>query len=53
MSFWYNGVLMGTVCRAGLYYTVYPQHAAQPVGSLCPVRNPAGYIIATGNVTDE
>ena len=52
---WYapNGVLMGNVCRNGAYYTVYPVSMGQPVGSLCPVRDGNGVIIATGVVTNE
>lgn len=52
-TFFYNGVLMGTVCRMGYYYTVYPTHMAQPVGTYCPVRNGYGQIIGTGTVTSE
>jgi hypothetical protein len=52
-TFFYNGVLMGTVCRSGAYYTVYPVSMAQPVGSPCPVRDPYGYIIGSGVVTTE
>jgi hypothetical protein len=44
-TFWYSGVLMGTVCRNGAYFTVYPGFAAQPVGSSCPVRDNAGNIM--------
>lgn len=53
VTFFVNGVLMGTVCRNGLYYTAYQVHAAQPVGSVCPVRDPYGVIIMTGVVTAE
>lgn len=53
VPFWYNGVLMGTVCRAGLYYTVYPAVYAQPVGTSCPVRDNFGNIIGYGVVTNE
>lgn len=53
VTFWYNGVLMGTVCRNGPYYTAYPVAMAQPVGSACPVRDPYGTIIMTGVVTNE
>lgn len=52
-TFFYNGVLMGTVCRSGPYYTVYPINMAQPVGSTCPVRDAYGYTIAIGVVTNE
>lgn len=52
-TFFYNGVLMGTVCRDGLYYTVYPIQMAQPVGTSCPVRNTNGFIVGTGVVTTE
>lgn len=52
-TFWYDGVLMGTVCRNGPWYTVYPNSMAQPVGSQCPVRSPAGYVIGVGIVTSE
>lgn len=50
---WVNGTLYGNVCRAGLYYTVYPVSASQPVGSFCPVRDGLGNIILTGTVTNE
>jgi hypothetical protein len=53
MTFFYNGVLMGTVCRNGPYYTAYPVHMAQPVGTACPVRDINGFIIGTGVVTNE
>lgn len=53
VTFYHYGTLYGTVCRAGLYFTVYPVQAAQPVGSFCPVRDPYGYVIATGRVTAE
>lgn len=53
MTFWYNGTLMGTVCRNGPYYTAYPQYMAQPVGTNCPVRDPAGVVIGAGVVTSE
>ena len=52
-TFWFNGVLMGTVCRSGAYYTVYPRHMAQPVGTTCPVRDYTGSIISYGVVTQE
>lgn len=54
VTFWYNGVLMGTVCRMGGFYTSYPVAMAQPVGTACPVRNVYnGAIIGYGVVTDE
>lgn len=53
VTFMQYGVLMGTVCRSGPYYTVYPVHMAQPVGSSCPVRDPYGYTIGYGYVTAE
>lgn len=53
VTWWVNGVLYGNVCRNGAFYTVYPINMGQPVGSLCPVRNNAGYIIGQGIVTDE
>lgn len=52
-TWWVNGVLFGNVCRAGAYYTVYPLHNGQPVGTSCPVRDPYGYVIAQGVVTTE
>ena len=52
-TFFYNGVLMGTVCRYGYYYTIYPASMAQPVGTYCPVRNAYGQIVGTGTVTSE
>ena len=52
-TFWYNGILMGTVCRNGAYYTSYPRRMAQPVGSSCPVRDPYGNPVVWGVVTDE
>lgn len=53
MTFWQGGVLMGTVCRSGLFWTAYPVSMAQPVGSSCPVRDSYGYIIGQGVVTNE
>ena len=51
---WYvGGVLFGNVCRSGAYYTVYPIQNGQPVGSVCPVRDGYGIIIAVGTVTNE
>jgi hypothetical protein len=53
---WYvGGVLFGNVCRTadGLYYTIYPIANGQPIGTSCPVRNPAGVVIAYGVVTAE
>ncbi len=50
---WINGVLYGNVCRNGLYYTVYPAHMAQPVGTTCPVRDSYGSIIGYGTVSNE
>jgi hypothetical protein len=51
---WYvNGVLYGNVCRSGIYYTVYPYSAAQPVGTSCPIRNGYGYIVGYGFVSNE
>ena len=51
---WYvNGVLMGNVCRNGVYYTVYPYSMAQPVGTSCPIRNGYGNIVGYGYVSNE
>ena len=52
-TWWVGGVLYGNVCRNGYYYTVYPTHMGQPVGTTCPVRDNNGYIIGTGVVTNE
>jgi hypothetical protein len=52
-TFFSGGTLMGTVCRAGYYYTVYPAYNAQPVGTSCPVRDNFGRVVAWGIVTDE
>ena len=52
-TFFHNGILMGTVCRNGAYWTSYPQQYAQPVGTSCPVRNNNGVIIGYGVVTEE
>jgi uncharacterized membrane protein len=52
-TFLVNGVWYGTVCRSGVYYTVYPSHMAQAVGTVCPVRDAFGYVIAYGIVTNE
>lgn len=53
-TFFYNGLLYGTVCRLGGYYTVYYAHQAQPVGTRCPVVNPYnGAFIGYGFVTAE
>lgn len=53
LTFWVNGVLMGTVCRNGPYFTAYPTSMAQPVGTACPIRDGYGTIIGTGVVTTE
>jgi hypothetical protein len=53
VTFWSNGVLMGTVCRNGIYYTVYPTYMAQAVGTVCPMRDPYGAIVGYGYVTAE
>lgn len=52
-TWWVNGVLFGNVCRSGLYYTVYPIHMGQPVGTICPVRDAFGNIIMQGIVSNE
>lgn len=52
-TFVLDGVLMGTVCRYGPYFTRYPSVDAQPVGSACPIRDNFGDIIGRGVVTDE
>jgi hypothetical protein len=52
-TFYINGLWYGTVCRSGYYYTVYPSHMAQPVGTTCPVRDVYGNIIGYGVVTSE
>jgi hypothetical protein len=53
VTFWHNGVLMGTVCRNGPFFTVYPFHMAQPVGTSCPIRDGFGNIVGVGVVTAE
>ena len=53
-STWYvGGVWFGNICRSGGYYTVYPRHMGQPVGTTCPVRDSYGNVVGTGVVTDE
>jgi hypothetical protein len=52
-TWWQYGVLYGNVCRSGIYFTVYPLANGQPVGSVCPVRDGYGNIIAQGVVTNE
>ena len=52
-TFWHNGVLMGTICRNGIYFASYPIHMAQPVGTACPIRDAYGTVIGTGVVTAE
>ena len=52
-TWWYNGVLYGNVCRNGYYYTVYPRHQAQPVGSNCLIRNNYGNVVGEGIVSNE
>jgi hypothetical protein len=47
-----NGIL-GTVCRNGIYFTVYPSYMAQPVGTSCPIRDNFGNVIGSGVVTNE
>lgn len=34
-TWFYGGVLVGNVCRAGAFYWVYPISYAQPVGTSC------------------
>jgi len=51
---WYvNGVLVGNICRNGVYYTVYPYSMAQAVGTSCPLRNGYGQIVGWGYVSNE
>lgn len=51
---WFNyGVLYGTVCRNGIYFTVYPPSMAQPVGTTCPIRDSYGNVMGYGIVTNE
>lgn len=52
-TWWVNGVLFGNVCRNGIYYTVYPIHMGQPVGTVCPIRDNNGFIIGQGIVSAE
>jgi hypothetical protein len=52
-TFYVNGILFGTVCRDGAYYTVYPSNMAQPVGTTCPIRDAYGNIIGQGMVSYE
>lgn len=47
------GTLYGNICRKGYFYTVYPLHMGQPVGTSCPVRDNMGTIIGFGVVTAE
>lgn len=52
-TWWVGSVLYGNVCRAGGWYTVYPTHMGQPVGTSCPVRDGNGVIIGYGFVSAE
>ncbi len=52
-TFMYYGTLMGTVCRDGNFYTTYPRSMAQPVGTVCPVRDGYGNVMGYGVVTTE
>ena len=52
-TFTVNGVWYGTICRSGIYYTSYPAQMAQPVGTICPIRDAYGNVIGTGQVTVE
>ena len=52
-TWWVNGVLYGNICRNGIYYTVYPLHMGQPVGSMCPLRDNYGNIVMWGRVSNE
>lgn len=49
-TFYYGGVLMGTVCSNGTYSTSYPASMAQPVGSACPLRDGFNNVIGYGTV---
>lgn len=48
-----GGVLYGNVCRSGAFFYVYPPQMAQPVGSVCPLRDGFGNIYAWGTVSAE
>ena len=48
-----NGMLYGTICRAGALFTAYPVGMAQPVGTLCPIRDAYGFLLTYGRVTAE
>jgi len=52
-SFVQNGVLMGTVCRNGSQFTVYPVNQAQPVGQSCQITDTNGNFVAWGVITGE
>jgi hypothetical protein len=52
-SFVQNGVLMGTVCRNGSQFTVYPISQAQPVGRSCQVTDANGNFLIWGVITGE
>lgn len=52
-TFMLHGVWYGTVCRNGIYFTAYPRHMAQPVGTACPIRDNFGTIIGYGSVSAE
>lgn len=52
-TFYVNGVLYGTICRNGIYYTVYMISMAQPVGTTCFMRDSYGNIVGQGYVSNE
>lgn len=53
VTWMWNGTLYGNVCRNGAYFTVYPTHMGQPVGSACAIRDGMGNQIGWGQVSPE
>lgn len=52
-TFVQNGIVYGTICRYGAVYTSYPVSMAQPVGTVCPLRDNYGNVIGQGVVVME
>lgn len=53
ITWYWDGILYGNVCRSGAYYTVYPVESGQPVGTQCPLRDSYGNIVMWGYVSNE
>lgn len=48
-----DGIVFSNVCRYGVFYTVYPLEAAQPLGTSCAILNEFGAVIGYGLVSTD